>query len=121
MSNKTPLVSIGMLVYNGERFIRQTLDSLLAQDYKHFELIISDNASTDKTQEICLDYALKDQRIRYFRNKKNLGANLNFSKVFELSSGEFFMWASDHDLHDWTFISSCLGVLTNEQSVVFRT
>ena len=69
-----PLVSIGMLVYNGEMHIRQALDSLLAQEYENFELIISDNASTDRTQDICLEYAARDERIRYYRNETNMGA-----------------------------------------------
>ncbi|MEM4134638.1 MAG: glycosyltransferase, partial [Candidatus Micrarchaeia archaeon] len=84
MNLRNPLVSIGMPVYNGERFIRQALDSLLAQDYENFELIISDNASEDKTPEICLEYAARDKRIRYYRNEKNMGAAWNFKRVFDL-------------------------------------
>lgn len=68
-----PLISIGLPVYNGERHIRQALDSLLAQNYGDFELIISDNASTDETQQICLEYAARDERIRYYRNERDMG------------------------------------------------
>ncbi len=118
MRNRKPLVSIGLPTYNGERFIRQTLESLLAQDYENFELIISDNASTDKTPEICKEYASKDQRIKYFRNERNLGAIPNVNRVIELSSGEFFMLASDHDLWDKSFISKCVNVLTENPSIV---
>jgi Glycosyltransferases involved in cell wall biogenesis len=118
MKNRKPLVSIGLPTYNGERFIRQSLDSLIEQDYENFELIISDNASTDKTPEICKEYVSKDPRIKYYRNERNLGAMANFKRVFELSSGEFFMFASDHDLWDKTFISRCVEVLTEDPSVV---
>lgn len=77
-------------------------------------MIISDNASTDKTPEICKEYVSKDPRIKYYRNERNLGAMANFKRVFELSSGEFFMFASDHDLWDKTFISRCVEVLTED-------
>lgn len=118
MYESKPLVSIGLPVYNGERFIRQTLDSLLAQDYEHFELIISDNASTDHTAEICQEYVAKDQRVRYHRNTTNLGAVKNFNRVFALAQGTYFMWAADHDHHAPTFISRCIAVLEQDSSVV---
>ena len=72
MNYNTPRLSIGIPVFNGERYLGETLDSLLVQKYSDFELIISDNASTDNTQEICSNYAAKDNRIHYFRNKINL-------------------------------------------------
>ena len=119
MTDTRPLVSIGMPVYNGEKFLRRTLESLLAQDYDDFELIISDNASEDATQAICLEYAARDERIRYYRNATNRGMLWNFDRVFHLSSGEYFMWAGDHDLWDKSFISTCLDVLTrNPQAVL---
>jgi len=78
-------------VYNGENFIMEAMDSILAQTFTNFELVISDNASTDGTAEICKVYATKDQqRIRYYRNEQNLGAAKNYNRVFELSSGETF-------------------------------
>jgi glycosyltransferase involved in cell wall biosynthesis len=118
MKYDKPLVSIGMPVYNGERFIRQALDSLLVQDYENFELIISDNASTDRTADICQEYIAKDKRIRYYRNEANLGAVKNFNRVFELSSGKYFMFAGDHDLWHPTFISRCSSILEKEPDVV---
>jgi glycosyltransferase involved in cell wall biosynthesis len=118
VAGNKPLVSIGMPVYNGERFIRRALDSLLAQDYKNFELIISDNASIDKTQEICLEYAARDARIRYFRNEKNMGSAWNFQRVFELSSGKYFMWAAADDWREPTFISKCIEILEHDPTVV---
>jgi len=85
-----PLITIGIPVYNGEDFIRDCLNSICNQTYENLEIIISDNASDDHTSEICEEFAAKDLRIKYFRNKKNLGAAPNYNKVFELSSGEFF-------------------------------
>lgn len=90
-------ISIGMPVYNGELFIREALDSLLAQTFTDFELIISDNASIDATECICLEYAAKDTRIRYFRQVENKGALANFQAVLDLAVGDFFMWAAADD------------------------
>ena len=118
MVNSKPLVSIGMPVYNGERFIRHALDSLLAQDYVNFELIISDNASTDGTQEICQEYTARDKRIQYYRNRMNMGGPWNSNRVFELSSGEYFMLAGCHDLWARHFVSQCVEILNHRTSVV---
>ncbi|NER36168.1 MAG: glycosyltransferase [Oscillatoria sp. SIO1A7] len=114
----SPLVSIGMPVYNGDRYLRLALDSLLAQDYDNFELIISDNASTDKTSEICREYAARDSRIRYYRNPINLGATKNFNLVFELSAGEYFMWAAHDDLWDKTYVRKCAEKLQKNPNAV---
>lgn len=94
----TPMVSIGMPVYNGENYIREALDSLLAQTFTDFELIISDNASTDGTQAICEAYAANDARIKYIRQSENLGAGKNFEYVLEHSCGKYFMWAAHDDM-----------------------
>jgi glycosyltransferase involved in cell wall biosynthesis len=117
-----PNVSIGMPIYNGEKYIRQALDSLLAQDYANFELVISDNASTDRTQEICHEYAMRDKRIRYYRNEQNMGIVWNFIRVFELSKGEYFMWAADDDGWERDYISTLLSVLNQfPESIVSFT
>jgi len=105
-----PRISVGLPVYNGERFLKQALDSLLSQDYEDFELIISDNASTDGTAEICKAYAAKDLRIRYSRNTTNIGSARNYRRVFELARGEFFKWCSHDDLCLPGFLSTCLEV-----------
>lgn len=118
IADNNPKVSIGMPVYNGQQYIRRALDSLLVQDYDNFELNISDNASTDLTQRICAEYAERDQRIKYYRNSINVGSNKNFARVFALSQGEYFMWASCHDLWERTFISRCMEVLKHESNVV---
>jgi glycosyltransferase involved in cell wall biosynthesis len=93
----TPQVSIGMPVYNGERFIREAIDSLLAQTFIDFELIISDNASTDLTEEICRGYAARDTRVIYWRQSENRGALNNFLFVLHKATGKYFMWAASDD------------------------
>lgn len=113
-----PRVSIGLPVYNGEKFLRDALDSILAQHFEDFELIICDNASTDNTQKICQTYAQMDQRIRYYRNNKNVGAAKNFNAAFKLSKGHYFKWAAHDDICDREFISKCVQVLDQDQSVV---
>ena len=118
MTGKTPLISIGMPVRNGQNYIRQALDSLLAQDFEDFELIILDNASEDRTQEISLEYATSDGRIQYHRNENNIGLYKNFNRVFELSNAPYFTWASSDDMRDPTFLSKCIDILQREPSVV---
>ncbi len=118
MSGCRPRVSIGMPVYNGERFLREAIDSMLAQILQDFELIISDNASTDGTRDICLDYVRQDPRVRYYRNERNLGAARNFNRLFELSSGEYFKWATADDLAAPHLLEKCILVLDAHPEVV---
>ena len=113
-----PRVGIGVPVYNGERYIGETLDSLLAQTFEEFELIICDNASTDRTEQICRAYADRDSRIRYVRNAKNLGAAGNYRRAFELCSGEYFRWANADDLFAPESLARCVQVLDQDPSVV---
>lgn len=114
----SPRVSIGMTVYNAARFVRETLDSLLAQDYPDFELVISDNASTDGSSEICREYASRDARIRYYRNDENIGAVRNWNRTLELARGEYFMWAADHDLYHPSYVQTCLRTLASDPMIV---
>ena len=104
-----PKVSIGMPVYNGEKYIREALDSLLAQTFTDFELIISDNASTDGTEAICREYAARDPRIRYVRQSENRGPTANFHFVLDEAVGEYFMWAAYDDLWGNHFLAQALG------------
>ena len=113
-----PKVSIGLPVYNGEKYLCLALDSILQQDYTDFELIISDNASTDATREICSAYAAKDHRIRYYRNERNIGATGNFSRVFELARGEFFKWAPHDDVCRPQFLSRCIETFSRAPDAV---
>jgi glycosyltransferase involved in cell wall biosynthesis len=113
-----PRVSIGFPVFNGEKYLRLAMESILQQDYTDFELIISDNASTDATQEICGELAAKDARIRYSRNATNIGACKNFKRVFELSKGEFFAWAAHDDVHLPGFLRRCVEVFDQAPSTL---
>jgi glycosyltransferase involved in cell wall biosynthesis len=100
-----------MPVYNGEKYLKCALDSILKQDYADFELILSDNASTDATEQICADYASRDKRIRYFRNESNIGAARNYNRVFELSHGTFFKWLSHDDECHPAMLRKCVEVM----------
>src|SRR5713101_1663534 len=111
-------VSIGVPVYNGERYLGAALDSLLTQTYEDFELVICDNASTDRSGEIAQSYAAKDKRVRYARNQKNLGAARNYRRTFELSSGAYFRWAPADDLSGPELLARCVEILDREPSVV---
>ena len=113
----TPRVSIGMPVYNAQRYLREALDSLLAQTMGDFEVVMSDNASTDATAEICHEYAARDARFRYHRNPANLGVVANFNRVFELSTGRYFKWAAYDDLHAPAYLERCAAVLDAEPGV----
>jgi glycosyltransferase involved in cell wall biosynthesis len=118
MTPNKPRVSIGMPVYNGAVYLAQSIESILAQTFQDFELIISDNGSRDRTEDICRSYAAQDGRIRYFCQETNRGAAWNHNKVFHLSSGEYFKWHCHDDLCDPTFLEKCVAVLDREPSVV---
>jgi glycosyltransferase involved in cell wall biosynthesis len=111
-------VSIGVPVYNGAETIRETLTSLQKQTYHNLEIIISDNASTDRTPEICKEFAAKDNRFRYYRNRTNIGLNQNFRRVFELSTGPYFMWTGADDIRPRAAVQKCLTALLKNNSAV---
>ncbi|HTV55135.1 MAG TPA: glycosyltransferase [Terriglobia bacterium] len=117
-SANDPLVSIGMPVYNGEKYLRGALNSLLAQDYSRFELIISDNNSHDATESICREFQASDPRIRYIRQSENQGAPWNFKFVVEEARGEYFMWAAHDDLWDPSYLGKCLRTLRSRDGAV---
>ncbi len=109
---KIPKVSIGLPVYNGDKYLSKTLDCLLGQTFSDFELIISDDGSTDKTEEICRDYATRDSRIRYFRQPQNFGMPVkNFQFALNEAVGEYFMFASHDDYWDECFIKRLTDIL----------
>lgn len=126
MSNSTgtpieqsaPTLSIGLPVYNGEQYLAQALDSLLAQTFTDFELIISDNASDDSTAEICRSYAERDERIRYIRQPVNIGAAPNHNFLVPQARGKYFKWASHDDLYDPDLIRLCVEALEARPDVV---
>ena len=113
-----PRVGIGMPVYNGERYLEETLTATLAQTYEDFRLIIADNASTDKTEQICKDFAAKDPRIQYIRNPVNLGASKNYAICFEPFRSEYFRWANADDLPAPDLLEKCVKVLDEHPDVV---
>jgi glycosyltransferase involved in cell wall biosynthesis len=100
-----------MAVFNGEQFLAQSIDSLLAQTCRDFELIVCDNCSTDRTEQICRAYATADSRIRYHRNETNIGAPRNFNLAFSFSRCEYFKWAGADDICAPEFIEKCVAVL----------
>ena len=112
------LVSVGLPVYNGGKSIERALFSLLNQTYKNIEIIISDNGSSDTTQDICTKFAFKASNIKYYRYEDNMGARWNFSNVLNLSSGKFFMFAAHDDYWDETYIRSCYKQLNNNPNLV---
>lgn len=113
-----PLISIGIPVYNGERFLRTVIDSLLKQTYTNFELIISDNYSEDSTELICREYVQLDSRVKYFKQIVNIGMFPNFNFVFEKAKGVFFMWAAADDKWDKCYLEQAVEILENNPDCV---
>lgn len=113
-----PIVSIGLPVYNGEKFIRKRLESILSQTLQNFELIISDNASTDSTSYICKEYSDKDKRIRFIRQKKNKGGVWNFDFVLQEARCEYFVWASVDDIWVPNFLEKNVRILESNKNIV---
>lgn len=106
-----PRVSVGIPVYNGEKFIGKTIESVLGQTFSDLELIISDNGSSDRTREIAESYVARDPRVRYVRSEVNRGAAWNYRHLFELSRGEYFRWAPSDDLFAADSIAECVAAL----------
>ena len=117
MNDHTPRVSIGLPVHNGERYLEETLESVLKQTFPDFELIIYDNASTDRTPEICRAFLEQDNRIRYFNSGRNEGASANFNRAFRASRGEYFKWIAHDDLIAPSYLEKCVEVLDRDDSV----
>jgi Glycosyl transferase family 2 len=113
-----PLVTVGLLVYNGERYLERALHALLAQDYPQLELVVSDNASTDATSAIGRRAARDDSRIRYVRNRTAVGALENFNLTLARARGIYYMGAGVDDEWKPTMVSRCVGVLEADEDVV---
>lgn len=118
MNSDTPLVSIGLIVFNGQNFIADAIESIINQTFGDFELLVSDNASTDRTSEIGQAYAARDRRVRYLCNERNIGAAANCNRVFELSRGRYFKWAAHDDVCAPSYLARCVEVLDQEPSAV---
>jgi glycosyltransferase involved in cell wall biosynthesis len=114
-------VAIGLPVYNGSNFLRAALDSILAQSYGDFDLIISDNASTDNTEQICRAYAREDSRIQYIRQQTNVGAANNYNLVFQMADSQYFKWAAHDDVLAPGFLRACIDVLDRDAGVVIAS
>ena len=114
-----PSVSIGVPVYNGEAFLQEALDSIAAQTRTDYEVIISDNASTDGTAAICEAFAARSPRVRYVRNSANIGGDRNYYRTFELARGEFFLGVAHDDRLHPDYLRRTVPVLESDPSVVF--
>ena len=115
---KAPIVSIGMPVYNGGELLKLAIESLLKQEFTDFELIITDNASTDNTEETCQSYAKQDSRIKYIRRDKNYGASNNSILAYRQSVGKYYVFASHDDQWHPRFVSSCIKILDEKPNAV---
>jgi glycosyltransferase involved in cell wall biosynthesis len=118
MKETNAILSIGLPVYNGEAYIRESIESILGQSFGDYTLLISDNASTDGTSEICRQYAAMDKRIRYHCHPDNLGAAANFNSVFEGVSSKYFKWCACDDRHEAGFLEKTIALLEREPSAV---
>jgi glycosyltransferase involved in cell wall biosynthesis len=106
-----PRISVTLPVFNGERYLAQAIRSILDQSYRDFELIVSDNASTDATEEICRSFEAQDRRVRYIRQPRNIGASPNFNICYALASGEYFKWAAHDDYLEPEYLAECVAAL----------
>jgi glycosyltransferase involved in cell wall biosynthesis len=116
--NRNHRLTIGLPVYNGEDFLVESLESLLGQTYEDFELIISDNASTDGTADICKRYAKEDSRIKYIRQPSNIGLIRNEQFVMRQATGELFKLAAHDDLYARDLVKKCVDALDSHPEVV---
>jgi glycosyltransferase involved in cell wall biosynthesis len=117
-ATRSPRVSLGMAVYNGDAFLEEALRSLLSQTYEDFELIVSDNASTDRTSAICRDYASQDARIVYGRNSVNVGFGPNQNSVISKARGKYFLMTHHDDVRLPTYLEKTIDVLDHDESTV---
>jgi len=118
MTRNPPSVTLGMPVYNAEKYLDAAIESVLGQTFGDLEIILSDNASSDGTRDLCLKYVRLDRRVRYSRNKTNIGAGDNHRRVADLARGKYFKWQSRDDLCAPTFLEKCVQVLDSDPGVV---
>ncbi len=116
-TSSSPKVSIGLPVYNGEKYLEAAIKSILDQTFTDFELIICDNASTDDTESICRSFASEDARIRYYRNDRNLGAAKNYNRTLKLARGPYFRWTCHDDKLAPRCLEACVEVLDDHPEV----
>jgi Glycosyl transferase family 2 len=116
-----PLVSIGLPTRNGERYLDEAVRSVLAQEYGRIELVISDNASDDGTEEICRQFARSDSRVRYHRQSENIGLVSNFNAVLQLANGTYLKWMGDDDWLTPSYVTSCVQALEEDPALILVT
>jgi hypothetical protein len=119
MTLHTPKVTIGVLVYNGDNYLAEALESIMAQTFTDFEVVISDNGSTDGSADICRSFARRDRRIRYYRHEKNRGAAWNHNRALELARGEYFKWLAHDDAIEPEYLAECVKLLDAEPDVAW--
>jgi glycosyltransferase involved in cell wall biosynthesis len=112
------MLTIGMPVFNADQYIEQTISSILSQTFKDFKLVISDNASTDKTGNICKNFSRLDTRIQYIRHKKNMGGPKNWNFVARQANSKYFKWASANDLNHATMLEKCISILEEDDEII---
>lgn len=117
-SSVEALVSVGVPTYNRVSKLRRAVESVLTQSYPNLELVISDNASTDGTEDFCRELCRRDSRVKYYRQTENRGLTANYMEVLRHAQGEFFIWLSDDDWLDGSYISECLKVLHEQPAYV---
>jgi glycosyltransferase involved in cell wall biosynthesis len=121
LKNNSSLITMGIPVFNGEKFIETRLDSLLKQSYENFEIIISDNASTDKTESICKKFVKTDNRVIYLRQEKNIGGILNFKFLLNKAKGKYFIWTAVDDILLPTFLENNVKILESQKNIICST
>jgi glycosyltransferase involved in cell wall biosynthesis len=119
--SRIPTVSIAIPVFNGENYLREAITSIVLQSYRDFELVISDNASTDATERICREFCLQDQRIRYIRQAVNIGAARNFNMLVAEARGRYFKWMAHDDVIAPTYLAACVEVLERDATAVLAS
>ena len=118
MTRHIPIVSIGIPVYNSEKYLEETLKSILSQGFQDFEIIISDDGSTDSTPTICREYEKKDSRVHYYASEINYGPGWNYNHVLDLCTGKYFKWQAQDDLLRPDFLEKCVEVLDTCSDVI---
>ena len=113
-----PLVTVGVPVFNGEMYLSQSLESVLSQTITNLLLLVSDNESTDSTQNQCMQYVNKDARVRYYRQRKNIGVFQNYNELARKSASKYFKWQSSSDWCDRAMLAACVDVLESRPDVV---
>jgi len=119
--NNEPLASIGIFAYNGKKFIREAIESVLNQNYKNLELVISDDFSQDGTEEICREFEKNDSRVKYFRQAKNIGGYLNANFVLQKSTGKYFAWLAHDDCLESEFIEKLVTYLESHPQCILAS